>query len=1131
VAFLAGGGELGARMRAFDWARTPLGSPERWPQSLKTAVRIMLTSRQPIWIGWGPGLTYLYNDAYRSIVGGKHPDALGRPLAEVWREIWDDIAPMLATAMNGDEGTYVEAELLIMERHGYPEETYYTFSYSPIPEDPTAGSQAGGIICANTEDTPRVIGERQIALLRELAARTAEARTWQEACERSARAMATDARDIVFSMIYMCDRDCDRDDRMRLAAHTFVEPGHPAAPAVLDVDDPRWPNAEVMRTQQPRLVSGLDAAHGDLPAGDWSRPPSQAAVLPITPSGDSGRRGVVIVGLNPYRVYDDGYQGFLGLVAGQIAAAIGNAQAYEEERRRAESLAELDRAKTAFFSNVSHEFRTPLALMLGPIEELLARPAGAVPPEDRRELRLLHRNGLRLQKLVNTLLDFSRIEAGRVEARYQPTDLAALTAELASNFRSACERAGLRLVVECPPLPGSVFVDREMWEKIVLNLVSNAFKFTLEGEISVAVGAAGDHAELVVRDTGAGIPAGEMPRLFDRFHQVEGTRGRSREGSGIGLALVQELVRLHGGAIHVDSEPERGTAFTVRVPFGTAHLPIDRVITTGAEAHVSAGAVPYVEEALRWVPDLEPDGSGGWIAQGVGEGGPRVLLADDNADMRGYVSRLLADQHRVTAVTDGLAALEAARRDPPDLILTDVMMPGLDGFGLLRELRADPRTKELPIILLSARAGEEARVEGLEAGADDYLIKPFSSRELVAKVSTQLALARMRRQAAETLREVDRRKDEFLATLAHELRNPLAPIRTGIEMLDAVKHDPAAVERVRGVLERQTRQLITIVDDLLDVSRITRGKLELRRCRVRLADVVQSAVEAARPLIDHAGHDLTLSLPPGEVSLHADPHRLAQVLSNLLNNAAKYTPDGGQLILSAVNEGDQVAITVTDTGVGIPADRLDGIFEMFAQIDRPLERGYSGLGIGLTLVRWLVELHGGRVAVHSDGPDRGSTFTVWMPVLEAEAGDESPAPAARRPAARRRVLVVDDNRDGADMLSAIVELLGNEVRTAADGVEAVEAAAEFLPDVVLMDLGMPRMNGYEAARHIRAQDWGRDMTLIALTGWGQEADKQRTREAGFDHHLVKPADPAQLEALLDGRGDPGAWTPRRSRGS
>lgn len=371
------------------------------------------------------------------------------------------------------------------------------------------------------------------------------------------------------------------------------------------------------------------------------------------------------------------------------------------------------------------------------------------------------------------------------------------------------------------------------------------------------------------------------------------------------------------------------------------------------------------------------------------------------------------------------------------------------------------------------------------------------------------------RRAEEAVREADRRKDEFLAMLAHELRNPLAPIRTGLELMKMVKDDPQTMEETRAIMERQTKQLVALVDDLLDVSRITRGKLELRKCRVKLSDVVQSAVEAAQPFIEDGGHELSVIVPDRPLYLNADPHRLAQVLSNLLNNSAKYTREGGDIVLSADRRGSDVVVSVKDSGVGIPADMRERIFEMFTQIDRSMEKTHSGLGIGLTLAKSIVEMHGGTIEVHSDGANRGTTFRVILPLLLEIPAVESPVDPVEMPTPKeRRVLIVDDNQAAASLLSSVVKMLGNEVRTAGDGEEAIAMADDFRPDVILMDLGMPKLNGYDAARHIRQQPWGRKMLLVALTGWGQDGDKQRTKEAGFDHHLVKPADPAELQNLL-----------------
>jgi CheY-like chemotaxis protein len=367
------------------------------------------------------------------------------------------------------------------------------------------------------------------------------------------------------------------------------------------------------------------------------------------------------------------------------------------------------------------------------------------------------------------------------------------------------------------------------------------------------------------------------------------------------------------------------------------------------------------------------------------------------------------------------------------------------------------------------------------------------------------------------LRQADRQKDEFLAVLAHELRNPLAPIRTGLQLVKIAGDDAARRERACTVMDRQLMQLVRLVDDLLDMSRITNGKIELHRQRVELASVIHAAMETSRPGIESSGHELTVTFPAEPIVIDGDATRLAQVFANLLNNAAKYTPRGGHISLTGERRGGVALVRVTDNGIGIPADMLSRVFEMFTQVDRSLEKTHGGLGIGLTLVRRLVGLHGGSVEARSGGPGAGSEFIVSLPVAAAAVADgdawaSAPAPPPA-PLSLRRILVVDDNQDAAESLAEMLRLRGHHVRTAHDGVAAVEAAAAFLPDIVLLDLGMPRLNGYEAAPRIRER-LGRGARLVALTGWGQPDDRRRAREAGFDHHLVKPVDAAELEAVV-----------------
>ncbi len=770
--FLAGGGEMGERIRSKDWSTTPLGPVEEWPQSLLTLVATSIRSRFPIVIWWDRHhYTMLYNDAYISFLGKtKHPGWLGRSGKDCWQEIWPTIGPMLESVFETGEPTWSEDLLLVLDRNLPREEAYFTFSYSAIPG---ATGAADGIFCACTETTERVIGERRLRTLRDLASRSSEARSAEEACEIAAHLLDHNDTDIPFALIYLLDRD---RTVARLVAHSGVLDESPAAatsiPLLTTTGSGAWPLGEVARNGKPLLVTLLTDEYGTLPAGPWPESPDTALVLPMLSPGQNQVTGFLVVGVNPRRMLDESYQDFFHLVAGHVATAVANARAYEEERQRAEALAEIDRAKTLFFSNVSHEFRTPLTLMLGPIEDTLAE-AYELSPEQRERIEILHRNALRLLKLVNTLLDFSRIEAGRVQAVYEPTDLAILTTDLASSFRSVIEKAGMRLRVDCSPLNEPVYVDREMWEKIILNLLSNAFKYTFDGEITITLQQRETAVEVSVKDTGVGIPAEDLPHMFERFHRVKGTAGRTIEGTGIGLSLVQELVKLHGGTISVTSTLGKGSTFTISLPVGAAHLPQNRIAAQRTLDSTAANAQFYVHEALgllaeqEEMADLLPDvslPSDGRQPVNRGEMPlARILFADDNADMREYVSRLLQHRYTVQAVPDGQAALAAVKESQPDLVLTDVMMPGMDGFELLQALRADPQTRTLPVLLLSARAGEEAKIEGMEAGADDYLIKPFSARELLARVGAHLEMARVRKEAEERVQaERQRLHDLFM---------------------------------------------------------------------------------------------------------------------------------------------------------------------------------------------------------------------------------------------------------------------------------------------------------------------------------------------------------------------------------
>jgi signal transduction histidine kinase len=1108
-------GEVGALIGSMDWSSTSLGPIALWPRSLKTMIGVMLGSRFPMMLGWGPDLLQFYNDAYVPVLGVKHP-ALGVPVRTVWSEIWDVVGPLLHSVLSGGPALWREHQLLFINSRGFSQETFHTFSQSPVPGD---DGQVGGVLLTVQETTEQVQGERQLEVLRALAERSSYAANITDACAAAVSVLAEADADIPFSLVYCLDAECTE---ARLVASS------PASLAgTLDIRTelgaPRercWPFEEALRSSQPVRVDDVVSRFGDLPGGRYRVAPEKAVVFPLF-RDDKDRYGFIVFGLSPWRAISSQYMSFLGLVATQLVSAISRARASEEERRRSEAIAELDRAKTLFFSNISHELRTPLTLMLGPTTDALASPGRMLEGQD---LEVVHRNALRLQKLVGNLLDFARIEAGRARASFELVRLDILTRDLASTFESAMRDAGIGYDVDCADLPEPVLIDPDMWEKILMNLLSNALKFTFEGRVRVSLVARGDRIELEVADTGTGIPEQELPHVFDRFHRVQGARARTQEGSGIGLAMVHELTRILGGNVSAKSTMGVGTTMTVVIPARTEERAPDR-LRSRTVARRSDNL--FVEEALRWLPNAtSPSAIGAEATSSAPQVDgtrleARILVVDDNADMREYLTRVLARYWTVETAVDGEVALASVRNHRPDVILTDVMMPNLDGFDLIARLRATEATADIPVIVLSARAGEESRIEGLQAGADDYLIKPFSARELLARVQVHLTLAQLRRklleravEARHAAEQATRAKDQFLAMLGHELRNPLSPIVMAVKLMQQRGVDSKELL----IIDRQLRQLVRLVDDLLDVSRITRGKIELHMERTSIAEVVRRAVETTHPLFEQRRQPIDLDLSD-DLFVYGDPTRLEQVFSNLLTNASKYSDPESPVLVSAKSIRDRIEIRVRDNGIGIRADLLDRVFDVFVQQPQSLDRSAGGLGLGLAIVKNLVMSHGGAVRVESAGPGKGSEFVVTLPAMPTtgdapgKRAEQDPADAAE-PRSIRKILVVDDNEDVADMLASSLESLGHRVRVAHDGQAALDAVAKFHPEVALVDIGLPVMDGYELASRLRTMPGGGDIHLVAVTGYGQQRDRAASEAAGFADHVVKPVDLDRLREIL-----------------
>jgi len=735
-----------------DWSKTALGPVETWPQSLRTSVSLCLSSTFPILIAWGPETIQIYNDSYRPICGAKHPESMGQNFRICWETALPVVGDKFTRGQQG-EGTYIKDQRMFLDRYGYLEEAFMTFSFAPIRDE---SGNVGGIFHPITETTDKMLSARRTQVLRELGSQTSKAKSLEEIRDVTIKRYDDFKLDLPFILIYQVNAD---GTAALLSGAAGLPVNTPLTPPEIDLTAPgnTWPLHEAQRTRGTVNVTGLTSRFGAYTCEPYEQAPENALVLPLYISGQDQPFGFLVTGVSACRALDQEYENFYELLVNTYNTAVSNVYAYEQEQKRAEALAAIDRSKTEFFSNVSHEFRTPLTLMLGPLEELKTLPLYNNPAY-RGNIESAHGNALRLLRLVNNLLDFSRVEADRVKAMYQPVDLTLLTADLASSFRSIIEKAGMDLLVSCRTLREPVYVDREMWEKIVLNLLSNAFKYTLQGAITVSLAEVNQHVVLTVSDTGVGIPAHELPHMFERFHRVSQSLGRTHEGTGIGLSLVHELTALHGGNITVESTEGQGSTFTVTIPFGKRHLPQELVSDQARVIDTTILKGAFLKEANML---LNENGQPAAVADDGTNAEPssydpdtHILIVDDNNDMRDYLTRLIAPHFAVQTARHGAAALESIALQTPDLIISDIMMPVMDGKALLAALKGDPKTATIPLIFLSARAGEEARIDGLEAGADDYLIKPFSAKELMSKIRRQIRKSKAQEYAEQQLRNL-----------------------------------------------------------------------------------------------------------------------------------------------------------------------------------------------------------------------------------------------------------------------------------------------------------------------------------------------------------------------------------------
>ena len=922
-------GEMALRMAGHDWAATPLGPSTTWSHELRTSVALLLRSRYPMLLTWGGPLVMLYNDAFIPTLGAKHPHSLGGLLTEEFAEVWDDIGDMQRSVLAGGPATWAEDLPLTIERGSGPEQAYFTFSYSHVPD--TDGP--GGVLAVLTMTTAKVVAACRLALLNQLASVGTESH---------------DPAEVVESVMAVLARAVDE-----LHGGAFYEPADRTAPGAVHLVR-RGSFGETGAEMFPESVR--DSSHPlasawaerrtvvEEPAGTDDAPSALRVALPVRGSDESG--AVLVLNPHPLRPFDDDHRRFVTLLADQVGQLVATASERAREQARLEALAALDAAKTAFLSNVSHEFRTPLTLLLGPLEDVLG---GRAETLDRSDVEVMHGSAHRLLRMVNGLLDVARIEAGGVHADLEPTDLAALTRDLLQPFDAAAARAGIAMESRLDPAIGIVTVDPGLWEKIVINLVSNALKFTLEGTVTVELVRVGHEARLRVTDTGVGIPETEIDLVFDRFHRVQHSDGRTIEGTGIGLALVFEATESLGGEVTVTSQAGVGSTFEVVLPLvegGSA--PEQRFVPHhAATSALARDLVPEVEEPAQASPP------------GVDSNRPVILVAEDNPAMRSRVARVLGQVGQVITAADGRRALETLRARRVDLVVTDVMMPDLDGLGLLKEIRADVLLSGTPVVLLSARAGPEAAASALEAGADDYVVKPFTTGELLARCRTTLELAEYRASEA-----AGRARSALLAGVSHDMQTPLAVITSTLELF--TEDDMTASMRVHTAERAQARaaQLTQLVTQFLDWSRLSMN--EPLPIRVRASNLREAADHVAA---DHSRARVDCDLT--EVAVACDPQRTQQILHNLVDNAEKVARSSIVIRLDVAEAA--VVARVLDDGPGVAPEVLTHLFEAFGP-----STGTSGNGLGLYVSREAARAQGGDLVLESTGPE-GTVFALTIP--------------------------------------------------------------------------------------------------------------------------------------------------------
>ncbi|GAB1541222.1 hypothetical protein NUACC21_38920 [Scytonema sp. NUACC21] len=1156
----AGGGEMGALMRSLDWSQTLLGPASQWAQSLKTSVSMILNSRHPMFVWWGAESAYLYNDAYRPILGtSKHPQFLGQSGKQCWAEVWDVVGSLADRVLTTGLPSWSENLQLFIERYGYLEETYFTFSYSPIRDET---GEVGGVLCAVSETTEQVIGERRLRTLRELTSKAAQAKTVVEGYNIIAQILAKNSADIPFALLYRVEAE---GTQARLVGTAGIEAGTPVSPKHIDLmqqTDP-WHLKQVNRTHQGLIVKDLTHRCAVLSGGAPSAFPSSAMVMPITPLGKAHLDGFLVLGISPRRAFDNEYQGFFDLVVSSITTALAKTDSYEAEPVPVGMFANVTNPKQAEAAWRQSEEHLKLAnerfeLAAAAVNCLIydwdveggtvERTAGLtrilgyslaeaeptanwwlerVHPEDLQRIqqeaavvlatRDRYTSEYRVRNKDNQYVHVT--DCGIVAARDadgRPTRIVGSTVDITQRkqaeealFRSEerlrlAQRAAKVGTWEWNLLTGEVSWSEGIWHLLGIEQGAETPSFTFWVDFIYT----GDRQQ-AQRNIEAAIAESEY--YYDEF------RIQRRDGTIRWLASKGRVLRNGDGraerllGVNIDIT-ERKRIEEERTQLLAREQQHTRRLQKLAFASIAINSTLSVNERLRLITDLARDiieahqsVTSMTIDENWSQAIHTVSLSDKYARWREY-----------EAQPDGSGIYTLVCRMQRPIRMTQAELeahPAWRRFG--KEASNHPPMRGWLAAPFTDRNGKNM---GLIQLSDKYVGEFTQEDEAILVQLAQMASAAIDiAQLYEESQRANRVKDEFLAILSHELRSPLNPILGWSTLLKTRKLDEAKTAEAIATIERNAKLQIQLIDDLLDVSRILQGKLTLNVAPVNLPIIIEAAIETMRTAAVAKSILIHTELSNvGRVS--GDSGRLQQVVWNLLSNAIKFTPHGGRVEIWLEQVGNQAKLAVTDTGIGINPEFLPYVFDYFRQADASTTRKFGGLGLGLAIVRHLVELHGGVVSAASPGEGQGATFTVMLPLVSIQQDIKREAkPTDNEPdLTGARVLVVEDNIDSREFLVFVLEQYGATVMAAESASEAFEALLVFQPHVLVSDIGMPGEDGYAFLHKVRtlAAEQGGAIPAIALTAYAKNEDRDRALAVGFQRHLSKPVEPAELIAVV-----------------